>query len=263
MDIFLSWKCFPPQAIPLLPLFHEITFSFVCCNFMLLLPTSQSSCSESSASLQSAHWPTLHENKTLWCHIPVLLPALILLSALSPELRGQIILFIPFSSDDLFLLPCPYPLDTLLICCMNAFLFPHLHYLRKLIQDACKTLANCGNYISLSCIDFIWWDQDSGFHQHEDEDEIETLGDTKGIDIGNNIVLKGEAVTTAAKDLGYRQYLLTDAALEQLRSVRPGSTATMGCLIYSKDGARLAWMEKVLCPKLLYLIALLFAPLTK
>lgn len=76
-------------------------------------------------------------------------------------------------------------------------------------------------------------------------------------------MLKEEAVTTAASDLGYRQCLFTDPTLQQLRSVRLGSTATMGCLIYSEDGARLAWMEKVLCPKPLYLIALLFAPLTK
>lgn len=50
MGIFLSWKYFPPQAIPLLPLFHEKIFSCISCIFLLLLPTSQSSCSESSAS---------------------------------------------------------------------------------------------------------------------------------------------------------------------------------------------------------------------
>lgn len=82
---------------------------------------------------------------------------------------------------------------------MNTFLLPPLHYPWELIQDACKTLANSGNYVSLSCIDFLQQDQDSVFHQHEDEDEIETFGDMEGIDIWNSIALKGEAVTTVTK----------------------------------------------------------------
>lgn len=82
---------------------------------------------------------------------------------------------------------------------VNTFVLPPLHCPWELIHDACMTLANSGNYVSLSCIDFIWQDQDSSFHQHKDEDETETFGDIQETDIWNSIMLKGEAVTTVAK----------------------------------------------------------------
>lgn len=96
--------------------------------------------------------------------------------------------------------PPPLPRRrTLLMCSVNTFSLPPLHFPWEHTQDAYKTLANSDNYVSLSCIDFIRQDRDSGFPQHEDEDEIETFGDIKGTDIWNSIALKGEAVTTVAK----------------------------------------------------------------
>lgn len=202
MGIFLNWKCFPPQAIPLLPLFHEITFSCVSCIF-ILLPTSQSSCSESSAFFSEC-FTDLHSMKIkhfnvtylyFFCPYPIKCPqSLIAIICWADYLVYSFLQWWSLSP------PSPSPRRrTLLMCSTNTFSLPPLHYPRELIQDACKTPANSGSSVSLSCIDFLWQDQDSSFHRHEDEDEIETFGDIEGIDIWNSIALKGEVVTTVAK----------------------------------------------------------------
>lgn len=56
------------------------------------------------------------------------------------------------------------------------------------------TAANSSSNVSISCIDFIWRDQDLHFNQCEDKDESEPFGDTKGTDICNSIALR-EVVT--------------------------------------------------------------------
>lgn len=194
----LRWKHPPANQPSSSPFFHDVTSHI----FLLTLPTSQFYRKVLHVFCKASLTPppqrgnllrfltTSHTCSSLFCPYPIKWP--------EPPVN---LLYYPVYSLLHWWSP-PSPLSmrcTLLMCCINTWLLPPLHYFWKHIQDAYTTPDNRGNHVSVSRIDCICWDQDSSFNQHEDKDESETLGDTKRTDIWNSIALKGEVVTTTSE----------------------------------------------------------------